>query len=418
MPSIAEAISERLVLKALAATSLSPSTLLDPATDPSATGGQIWRHVSHNLSLTRDTYSPNEMRTDQVQPIDKLGTKRVPVTTNHLLSCLTHEAVLEAVLAGTWSSAAIAVDNTDMTSVAADNATSKFTFGGGAPVTEGFRVGDIIQFTDLSEAANNSINFLILGFGGTSNREVTVYPAPTDMTADSAFSVTTVGRSLIAPSSSLVRRFFAIEAYNPESDLAKLYNEVRFGGFNLQFAPNQDARIDFTGMGRARYTYETSAAPFFTAPSAETTSDVISSMDGILRANGASLGGVTGLTISYDKPLSAPAQINNAGTAAGVAATGNAILSGEFTLFEADATFHDLYDAATEFELLAMAPETIAADSHAMVFYLPRIKIIGMTQTTIDGVKALTCRYSGSRYLGSAAGVESTPIRIVDTRAS
>lgn len=418
MPSIAEAISERLTLKAHTATSLDATTTLVPATDPAASGGQIWRHVSHNLALTRDSYSPNEMRQDQVQPIDKLGTKRVPVQTNHLLSCATHKLALEAVLAGTWSAAAISGDNTDFTSVAADNATAKFTFGGGTPVTEGLRVGDIIRFSDLSEAANNGVNFVILGFGGTSNREVTVYPAPTDMGADSAFSVTTVGRSLIAPASSLVRRFFALEAYNPENDLAKLFTEIRFGGFNLNLAPNQDARIDFTGMGRARYVYTAGDAPFFTAPTDETSTDVISSMDGILRANGASLASATGLSISFAKALAAPAQIQRDGLAAGVAATGNAVVSGEFTIFEIDATFHDLYDAHTEFELMAYLPATIADDAPAMVIYLSRIKITGTTPTTVDGAKGLTCRFSASRYLGSAAGVESTVIRIVDTQVS
>ena len=78
---------------------------------------------------------------------------------------------------------------TDFTSVTATNSTSKITLGGGNPVTEGLKVGDEITFANLSVAGNNTA-FVITAFGGTSNRELTVSPAPTDMTADTAFTMT------------------------------------------------------------------------------------------------------------------------------------------------------------------------------------------------------------------------------------
>lgn len=418
MQTVAEALSERLVVKAYTDPEYDATSEPAPATDPGATDGETWRFVSHNLSLARQSYSPNEMRTDQQQPIDKLGTRTVPVTTNHLLSCATHMTALEAVLGGTWSAAAVELDNTDLTSAAADNATAKFTFGGGDPVALGLRVGDTVRFASLSEAANNAINFLILAFGGTSNREMTVYPAPTDQGADSAFTVATVGRSLIATAIAPIRRKFALEAYTFDSDIAHLFTEIRFGGFNLNLAPNQDARIDFTGLGRGRTVYDGGSTPFFSGPVAQTVTEVISSMDGLLRMDGAIVGVATGLTLGFNRALSAPAQLERTGLAAGVVATANAVIAGEFTVFETGRGFHDKYDAASEFELFGYMPDSIGDAAAAMTFFLPRIKIVNVAGTVVDGAKALQCRYSGGRYAGAAPGVESTSLRIVDTEVS
>jgi|GEM_PF-1237477 len=415
MPVIAENVAERLVLKAHSTGTYDPTTEPVPATDPAATGGQIIRFVDHNLALTRQNYSSNEMREDQQQPIENLGTKSVPVTVNALLSCSSHKIMMEAVLRGTWSAAAVSKTETELTSVAADNATSKYTFGGGDPVSEGLKVGMIVQFSTLSEALNNATNYLILGFSGTSNRVMEVYPAPTDMTADIAFTVASVGRYLYAPSSSPVRRKFALETHNSDSDLAKLYTEIAFGGMTINAAPNQNVRLGFTGMGRNRYLYTGASAPFFTSPTAAPTTDLIASMDGLLRLNGATVGYMTGLDVSFAAQLSALAQIKSDGLAAGIVPQGNRVIGGSFTLFELDTTFHDLYDAETEFSIMAYMPATSAVDAPAVVVFLPRVKITNQTVITVDGAKALQCTFSAARYAGSAPGVESTSLFIHDT---
>lgn len=418
MPVIAENVSERLVIKAHSTGTYDPVTEPVPASDPAATGGQIVRYVDHNLSLVRQNYSPSEMRADQQQPIDKLGTKSVPATINALLSCASHKIMMEAVLRGTWSVAAVTIDYSDVTSVAASASGSSFTFAAGDPVALGLRVGMVKRYSDLSEADNNGVNYTILGFSGSNNRVVEVYPAPADMSADTAFSLTTVGRSLYAPATAPVRRKFAIETYNSDSDLAKLYTEIAFGGMTLNAAPNQDVRLGFTGMGRNRTIYSDSDAPFFGSPTAAPSTDVISSMDGLLRLNGTTIGYMTGLDLSFAAQLSAPAQLNKEGLAAGVTRNGNAVIGGSFTLFEIDDTFHNLYDGATEFSVLAYMPASNAAAAAAVTVFLPRIKITNQTVITVDGAKALQCTFSAGVYAGAEPGVTATSLFIHDTEVS
>ena len=415
MPILAEDSAERLVIKAHSVGTYDPTTEPDPSTDPASTGGQIWRHVDHNLSLARETFSPAEKREDKQQPIDKLGTKRVEATINALLSCASHKVALAAVLRGDWSTSAVELDELGMTSVEADNATTKFTFAGGDPVSEGLRAGMIFRFSGLSETDNNGKNFLILGFGGASNREMTVYPAPETMSAESEFVLVTVGRCVYPPPSEQTRDKFAIEAYNSDNDLAKLYTEITFGGLTLTAAPNAHVQVSFTGMGRGRYVYTGAEAPFFASPTAAPTTEVISSMDGLLRLGNSTIGFLTALEMSYTTELAAPAQINREGLAAGVVRQGNAVIAGSFTLFELDGTYHGLYDEQTEFAIMAYMPASRAADGNAIAVFLPRVKITAQTPTVVDGAKALQCTFSAARYFGSLPGVELTSLFVHDT---
>jgi hypothetical protein len=378
--------------------------------------------VSHNLSLTKEEYVGDEVRTDKQRPMAKLGTRRAPGTINGLLSPLTYKDLLAAVLGGTWSVAAVAASEYELTSAAADQSTSKFTFGGGDPVLEGFRVGDIVRFTDLSEAANNATNFTILAFSGASNRVMTVYPAPETHAADTDFDITTVGRSLFMPASAHVKRKYAVEIYNSDGDIARLFTEGRFAGFDLSVAPNQDAQINFSGMWRNRKVYSASEAPFFTAPTAETTTDIVSSMDGLLVMNGAIVGVATGLSVAFNRAPAAPAQLHSQGLTPGVLLA-NAIVTGDFTVFLQDTTFLDLFDdpttlRAAEFGLICYFPADTAAAAAAMTLFLPRIKINSNNESVIEGAKAIQCGFTAARYLGAGAGIESTSIRLTDTAVS
>lgn len=424
MADLLEATSERVVYKIYSSAVIDPTVEAVPASDPATSGGQVLRHVSYGFSLTKDAYTPSEMRTDKQTPMEKHGTRRVPGTINGLLSCLTYKDPLAACLGGTWTSSLVTASQTDFTSVSADNTSSKFTFSGGNPVTKGYRVGHVIRFSSLSDSDNNSKNFTIIGFGGTSNRELTVYPAPDTMTGDTSFTLTTVGNSLIMPSSAHVKRKYAIEVYNSDGDISRLFTEGRFSGFDFSVAPNANATINFSGLWRNRKVYSGVNAPFFSAPTAETTTDIISSMDGLLVMNGSIVGVATGLSVKFNRAPTAPAQLHRQGLTPGILLA-NAVVTGDFTVFLQDTTFLDLFDdpttlAATEFGLLCYLPASNDAAADAMTMFLPRIKINSNGETTVDGAKAIQCGYAAARYLGTTAstGIESTSIQICDTAVS
>jgi hypothetical protein len=66
------------------------------------------------------------------------------------------------------------------TSIATDNATSRIIWTSGDPVAAGYAAGDVVV---MQGGSNAGTEFTIQGFGGTSNREITVVPAPATQAA-------------------------------------------------------------------------------------------------------------------------------------------------------------------------------------------------------------------------------------------
>jgi hypothetical protein len=201
--SLAEGVQARVTYKAYSTGVITSNTQPTSSVDPAATGGQILRRVSSSLKLEKATYKSAEIRADRQMVDYRHGAKKITGALSGEFSPLTYKDLFEAAFRSTWV-AAVTASQTDFTSVAADSTTSKFTFAGGNPVTKGFRIGMIIRFGSLSDTNNNSKNFLITGFGGSNNRDVSVYPAPETMTADTSFTVASIGKTLTVPSSKFV----------------------------------------------------------------------------------------------------------------------------------------------------------------------------------------------------------------------
>lgn len=414
--TIAEGVSVRVAYKAYAAGTMTSNTEADTATDPGAASAQILRRVSSTLDLTKDTYESAEIRADRQVADFRHGIRRVAGAIQGELSPATYFALIEAANRDT-SVGAITLDETDLTSCVADNATSKFTFGGGAPVTLGLRVGDIIRFTDLSVAANNATNFTIVSFGGTSNREVTVTPAPEDNTSDAAFTLTRPGKTTIVPTSGHVRRLFAFEHYHEDLDIARLFTECRVHGYRMSLPATGMATIEMPVMGRNMTILSGGSAPYFTSPTAAGTNGITAAVNGVLRASGVAVGVVTGLEINAEIAASAPAVVGQNFVPDVI--LGRFRLSGQVTALFESATLLNAFLNETEVDLLARLDASSDANTDAISIYLPRVKFGGgSVPAQGEGEQVVTLPFTALLYDGSTAGVETTTIRIHDTAAA
>lgn len=413
MAGLAESVSERLVYKQYASPEIDSGTEPVTSVAPGASGGQVLRHVSHNLSLTKDSYRPNEKREDAQQTMGKHGSRTVPGTINGFLSPGTHQDLFAAVMRAEWSTP-ISLDETDLTSVAFDATAKTATFAGGDPVDLGLYVGMVAEFGDLATSANNR-GFLILGFSGSNNRIVSLYPAPVTQTADTAFTLATAPVLLNPPTQAERTNYkFAFEVNNPDIDLSRFYTEVRIGGFDLSIGVNANVGLNFSLMGRNRQVLTGAAAPFFTAPASETSTDIPTSMQGLLMLGGAVIGVVTGLNIKVDLAAEAAKAINPDGLVAGIL-LGDFMCSGDFTLFLTDGVALAAFDDETELSLLAYLPASNAPSAPANAFFLPRIKINSNGESEVNKAKAIQCQFEAARYVGAAPGVPSTTMMICDT---
>lgn len=417
--SLAEGVAARIAYKFYSSAAIVAGTAAVSSSDPGASSAQVLRRVSSTLALSKDTYQSNEIRSDRQIGDFRHGVKRVQGNISGELSPLTYEQLFEASMRGTWA-AAVTASQSDFTSVSAVNSTSKFIFTGGNPATKGYRVGMGIRFSNLSDADNNSKNFIILAMGGSNNRELTVYPAPDDMTADSAFTLTSVGRSLIIPASSHVSRKIAVEIYNEDVDIARLFTEMRVGGFNLQLPPTGIGTIDFDFMGRDMESYTAGSAPFFTSPTAATTTGLVAAVNGLLRVSGETVAVVTGLNIQHQPQLSGDPVVGS--NLLPEIFVGRHNITGQMTAFFEDADLIDDFRNETEIEILAYLTTTSAVDSPAMTFFLPRVKLGGADlQTQGEGGQTITLPFQALKYEAVAAatgGTENTTLQIWDSEVT
>jgi hypothetical protein len=418
MPVVAETKAERLSYKLYADPLIQSQTVPDPLTDPGTSAGQVLRYLSHDLQLTKDQYRPTEMRQDRQRPMGSDGSRTIAGTIKGYLSAGTQQDLFAAIMRNTWTDAATA-SNAELTSVAFSKSAKTITFGGGDPVAEGLGAGQTIHVTGIT-GLNLNQRFSIVGFGGTGNRTVNVFPAPAeDLAAATTFGVSTVGKTIVNPNATLdfVNYKIAIEIYNPETDLARLYTECRVGSMDLDIPVNDNPKLDFGVMGRGRHLYKTTAAPFFTAPADETSSDIPTAMDGLLIFNGAPFGVATSVKISV-KLNPQPAKVINPQGLVAAIFLDDFVCDGTFAAYVDDSLLFDLHADNTEFGLLIYMPaQPSQVATPANTFYLPRIRILTLQEQDSAGGKMVNCTFEAARYFGTAAGVPSTTLQISDTNA-
>jgi hypothetical protein len=414
--SVSEGVSARLIYKAYSSGTLSPTSEQAPASAPGSSGGRILRRTTHTLNLKKNAFRSNEIRGDRQVGDMRHGTRRVEGSISGELSPATWFDFQEAAHRHT-KVASITDSNTEFTNCAADNGASTFTFGGGDPVAEGYRVGDVIRFSNLSEALNNSRNFTILSFGGASNRTVTVTPAPTTMTADTSFNVTRPGVATFIPSTGHVSRAFAFEDNDEVLDVSRLFTECRISGYRMGIPAEGMATFEAMVMGRGQTVLTGASAPFFTAPTAITSTSIAAGPSGVVRVGGTTVGVVTGLDLTLQMAAEAPSVVGQAFPPD--IFLGTARVTGTLTALYDDEVFLNNFANEDEISVLLRADAAAGAAPDCVSIFLPRIKFTGADiQRSGEGGQAISLPFEALRFLGSTAGVESTTIRIHDVAAS
>lgn len=412
--SIAEGVSVRVAYKAYASGTITSNAEADTATAPGASGGQVLRRVGSTLDLQKDTYESGEIRSDRQVADFRHGTRRVSGAISGELSPRTYFPLIEAVHRDT-STAGVVLDETDLTSCEATGST--FVFGGGDPVALGLGVGMVIRFTNLSEALNNARNFTIISFGGTSNRTITVTPAPTAMGADSAFTLTVPGKTTIVPAAGHVRRLFAFEHYHDDLDIARLFTECRVHGYRIGLPATGMGTIEIPVMGRNMTVLSGGSAPYFTSPTAAGTDGITAAVNGTLLVAGTAVGVVTGIELNAEIAASMPAVVGQ--NFAPDIILGRYRLTGQVTALFENATLLNAFLNETEVSILARFDATSAANTDAVSFLLPRVKFGGASiPGTGEGEQIVTLPFQALLYGGSEAGLPATTIRIHDTAAT
>lgn len=407
--ALSKAVAQRLVYKAhtVTGTTMTPGTEIVLATDPAATGGQELRRVTSNLNLVKSSFTSQEVAAHMQVGYLAHGGKRVTGNISGELSPKTYQDFMAAVLRGSWG-AAVAKSNTEFTSVQATGST--FVVGGSTWAAQGYMVGDVIRFTNLSETLNNSRNFLITALSTTT---ATVSPAPTTMGADSAFNVTSVGRKVFTPATAQTANLFAIEHYWSDIDLALVFSECAIGSMGISMPAEGIASVDFGVLGRGMTQYATGTSPFFTAPTAALTTAPLNTIGGRVTLQGTTLGLVTGARLNCDIGLSAPTVAFQSFVPA--LYTGREMVSGELSLLLEDFTALAYFTAETECEVNLVLTDDSSDSADFISFFMPRVKFSAANiGSAVEGGVPITMPFQAI-YKTAATGYDGGTLVVRDS---
>jgi len=407
-----EGVATRVAYKIHTATSMTSNTELVPASDPGSSGGQELRRVSSTLTLQKDTYQSAEIRTDRQVADMRHGTRRVQGEITGELSLATYFPLIEAAFRAT-KVATFDKSNTDFTSVAAANSTSKFTVGGSTWAAQGFRVGDVIRFANLSDADNNAKNFLIYAL---STVDAFVYPAPDDMTADTSFTVTRVGTKITIPTSSHVKRLWAFEHFHQDSDITQLFTECRVTGARFSMPATGLNTISLPITGRKQTILTAGSSPFFSSPTAAGTDGITAAVNGVVMHEGVKVGVLTGIDVNLEMAIDAPPVAGQ--DFVPEISLGRSVVTGQATMLFEDATFLNAFSDETVVEILLMLTTTSAANSPFMAMAMTNVKFTG-ANLPLQGEGSLPITLPFQSLLKpTTTGYDSTSLGLIDSAAA
>lgn len=335
---------------------------------------QLRIKASPGATLEKALINSEEVRSDGLTSIARHGSRRVPVAYNCEASVDTFDTIFAALLRSAWvAPVAITFDNGAALTSLTVNSTSTMTFAGTTtPNAAGLRYGDVIRLTNMSTAANNSINVRVKSISGS---VVTVHGTPlTVQAADTACTLTILRK--LKNGATPVRSTFYIDEYGVNSDTSMVYGGVRWTGFTLRGTPDGMAELELRGLGASATPLATGSSPYFIAPTLTTTIPLVFA-DATLSYNGTDVATCTAWEMTYD--IAADTQPVVGASVSPDIFDNDARLTGSMSFVREDLARVTQFVNETELEFHVLLVEPEAEPKDCVALYVPFAKLTAAT---------------------------------------
>ena len=384
-------------------------------TAPAASAAQSLRRVSSDLSLVKETYTSNEIRSDQQMQDMRHGARRVDGTIQGEISPGTYADFLDAALRRVRTVGASAAAQSITVAGSAPNWT--VTRAAGSWLTDGFKRGDVVRLTaGAFNGANSNKNLLVTGITATVltvrvlNATVLVAEGPI---ATATCAVT--GRKNFVPSSGHTNVSFSIEHWFADVPASEVHRGCQPTQVDLQMPATGLATMSIGIRGQD---ITAASGQYFTSPTAASATGITASVNGLLLVGGVVIAYLTGLTMQIQSPRSGDPVVGN-NTVPNLF-PGRVLVSGQATAYFEDVTLRDAFINETELEIVVVLTSDNTAASHFVAFTLPRVKINGSSKSDGEGGLIQTIPFQALLPTTGGAGLanELTTISYQDSAAA
>lgn len=379
-------------------------------------GSQIMRRENSKFELAKETYTTeSEINSAQQLSSVRHGVKTINGNIDGILSPGTYSDPLSAVMRKDFATVS-AITGASIT-IASSGSGYTLTRATGSFLSDGIKIGMVVRLTAGAFAAGNlNKNILVtnvtaLVLTGLVLNKLALTPEGPIASA----TVTVPGKVTYIPVSGHTDPYYTVEEWYPTAGVSERNLDVKFVKADLSLPGTGNAKIKFTALGLDQ-TSDTTA--YFTAPTAETTTDALAAANGALLVDGAAIATVTDLSINVD---------GKGAVADGVVGTdvrpdvfrGMVMVSGSFTAYFEGGSVPDLYRNEIQTSIISALTAGSAANADFMTSTLTAVKLTSSTPD--DNQTGLKRTYNYTAYRNSAGGTgtanHNTTLMVQDSQA-
>lgn len=387
-----------------------------------ASGGQLLTRKSSSLDEKRNTYSSESIRTDQQRGTFAHGTRRAEGN------------IVADMIAGGFSQLVQSHLRRDFTAVAAMTGLSitvavgsivngvqlyTVTRATGDFLAGGVKEGMVVRLAAGSfNAANLNKNLFVNTVSAT---VLTVAPwGDRTMVAEGPIASATVsvpGKITYVPASGHTNDSYTCEHRFTDLAQYEVFSGCRVNTWSLGLPPSGLLESTFGMLGRG-YGQAPGGTPYFTSPTAASTQQGMTAVNGLLRCAGQPQVVLTGLDINSNGQMTTGQVVGSNYTPD--VFVGTLIANGQLTAYFDSATLRDAYynEATVGLSVVAYAGTTANADF--VCCSLPAIKLGDAGKSDGNGPIILTCPYEAifNAAGGSGQPTEATTVWVQDSQAA
>jgi len=384
---------------------------------PGATGAQVLRRVTSNFNLTKNTLQSQEKRTDYQRADYRHGLGMVGGKIAGELSAGTYQEFFEALCRQDFQSAATSGALSDVTAQASG---PQFATAAGNFLTAGLKVGDIGRWTGFaggSATDNNSRNFLITAL--TATDMTGIFLDGSAVVADSAgdsVTFTVVGKKTWVPETGHVDAHFDIEHWHSDASLSELYLGCKLNSLGIGLDASRLVSIDMDFVGKTR---TNAASAYYTSPTDETDTGLLSPASGFIYVGGSQIALLTGLSFTGAGNMAVADRVVGA-TRPPAIMEGNVIVRGQFSAYLQDGTLRDYFEDETEVSIFGVFAESDAATADFVSFVMSRCKVGGAEKDSGERGYIQTLPFEALLNVNGGAALANlaTTLSIQDSQAT
>lgn len=384
---------------------------------PTASGAQLLRRVDAAFNLTKDTYESNEIRTDLQVADMRHGINRVTGNVNGELSPGSYAPYLGSLLKRDFVAIA-AMTGLSVTIAAAGGGTFTLNRGTGSFLTSGVKVGHVVRLTaGAFNIANLNKNLFVVGVSALLLTVVVLNGSALVPEGPIATATLTLpGKATHVPTTGHTDDSYSVEEWFSDIARSETFSGCKFTQAQVQLPPSGLATLGLTVAGQ-RMGQAASAVRYFTSPTAQGSSGIAASVNGILRINDTTQLAVTGLNFDINANFSGDGVVGSNFVPQQFA--GRLRVTGQFTVYFEDGAMADAFYNESQIGLQVALSTGTEAAADFVSFSMSRVKVGGAEKS--DGEGGVVRTFPFTALLNSAGGAgtahEQTTIAVQDSLA-